>query len=313
VPTLTNSSNFEAALQIPSFAHMGCRKRRGSAPTLTKSSNFEAALQIPAFVTMQEEILLERPEEIQEIKQKEILEKNCSENHYPCHAGQAVLLPTARLDWLECRIPKAAELLREVARTGGEALNATEIGRRMGISCHAVLHRLALLENAGLIRTLPSLASRRPHVLLRDCALHQELCGTPHAILRACLTERIAQALLARSCSASFAQWEAGRVRRIELVVCTKEETIGFKLVEGRITQDRDVIPLRLGVKRGVISRGFLLSCDNHFFLTSRVIIGASISNFLEHIDAWLACRSLGEARELMRRCLALESRRPRL
>ncbi len=87
-------------------------------------------------------------------------------------------------------------LLRELAARDGQALNATAIGRRLGVSNHTVRHRIDLLEKAGTIRILPSLGNHRPQVLLRHSSL-----------LRADLTERIAAALDAAAIPIRLFYW----------------------------------------------------------------------------------------------------------
>jgi hypothetical protein len=176
-----------------------------------------------------------------------------------CSSDPEFCLPQRNLDWLERHIPLAAGLLRLVASQAGEALNASEIGRQLGVSYHAVQHRLNLLEKAGVVRVLPSLASRHPHILIRDCLLQRDLSGSVPALLRTCLTERIAQAFATVDASVRFFQWEAGRIRRIDLIACTLRERIGFGFTEGIVAQNRNLLPLRLGVERHMIDRGFLL------------------------------------------------------
>jgi hypothetical protein len=169
--------------------------------------------------------------------------------------GKSDQLMTADLQglhWLEWRMPLAREILREIAACSGQALNASAIGRRLDISYHTVLHRIASLEIGGLIRVLPSLAGRRPHVLLRDCRLLETLGSNSLAMLRASLTERITTTFKAR-----YSQWEAGKSKRIDLVASTPRETVGFRFVEGQGLRNRDWAPLRLGIERGVVDRGF--------------------------------------------------------
>ncbi len=201
-------------------------------------------------------------------------------------------------------IPLAWELLREMAACNGQAVNASAIGRRLGMSYHTVLHCMALLEDAGLVRVLPSLAGRRPHILLRDCPLLEALGGASPALLRACLTERITAAWNTRFPSARWFQWEAGTVKRIDLIASTPKETIGFRFVEGLGLRARDVAPLRLGVQRRAIDRGFLLHCGSQAFITARVIIALPVPDFLGSLEQWLACNSIQEARELLRGCI---------
>jgi len=105
-------------------------------------------------------------------------------------------------------------LLREISACNGQALNASAIARRLGLSCHSILHRIAVLQDAGIIRVLPSLAGRHPHVLLRDCRFLKALGGSRAAILRACLTERITKSYQAGASCVRFFQSATGIGRR---------------------------------------------------------------------------------------------------
>ncbi len=196
---------------------------------------------------------------------------------------------------------QADELLREISACNGQALNASAIGRRLGLSCHSVLHCIASLENAGIIRVLPSLSCRRPHVLLRDCRLLQDFGGSRLAILRSCLTERITKSYRAGHSSVRFFQWEAGRVKRIDLVAATSKETVGFQVTECPALRNRNWAPLRLAIKGGIVNRGFLVHCGTGAFVTARVVIVLPVQEFLGHLDRWLACGSFREAQELLR------------
>jgi hypothetical protein len=198
----------------------------------------------------------------------------------------------------EWQILQAEDLLREIAARNGQSLNASAIGRRLDLSCHAVRYRIAALEKAGMIRVLPSLAGRRPHVLLRDGRLLQELGAGRLAVMRTFLTERIATTL-SGSC---HYQWEAGRVKRIDLVVATSQESIGFLFTERTILRNRDLVPLRLGFERKVVDRGFLIYCGAYASVAARMILVLPIEEFLCNVEQWPACRSFREARELLRR-----------
>jgi len=210
-----------------------------------------------------------------------------------------------RLHRLQWRIPLARELLWEIAVCSGQSLNASAIGRCLDISCHTVFHRVAAFEDAGLVRVLPSLAGRRPHVLLRDYRLLQALGGSGLSVLRTCLTERITAAWNARAPSTRWFQWEAGTVKRIDLIASTQQESVGFHFVEGLGLRKRDVAPLRLGLQRGVIRRGFLLHCGSQAFITARAVVALPAPELLASMDQWLACGSFREARELLRSRLA--------
>jgi hypothetical protein len=210
-----------------------------------------------------------------------------------------------RLHRLEWRIPHAWELLREVAACNCQSLNATAIGRRLDMSYHTVLHRIASLEDAGLVRVLPSLAGRRPHVLLRHRRLLYALGGRGFSVLRTCLTERITAAWNARAPSTRWFQWEAGTVKRIDLIASTPTETVGFRFVEGQGLRKRDVAPLRLGLQRGVINRGFLLHCGSQAFVTAGAVVVLPAPELLEGMDQWLACGTFKETHRLLRSRLA--------
>ena len=211
-----------------------------------------------------------------------------------------------RLHRLEWGIPLAWELLRENAVSPSQILNASAIGRRLDMSYHTVLHRIASLEDAGLVRVLPSLAGRRPHVLLRDRRLLYALGGRGFSVLRTCLTERITTAWNARAPSTIWFQWEAGTVKRIDLIASTPKEAVGFRFVEGQGLRKRDVAPLRLGLQRGVINRGFLLHCGSQAFVTACAVVVLPAPELLLDMDQWLACGTFKETHRLLRSRLAV-------
>ena len=192
-------------------------------------------------------------------------------------------------------------LLREISACNGRALNASAIGRRLGLSCHSILHRIAVLQDAGIIRVLPSLAGRHPHVLLRDCRFLKALGGSRAAILRACLTERITMSYGAGASCVRFFQWEAGRVKRIDLVASTSKETVGFQFSDRPAVRNRDWAPLRLAVEKGVVNWGFLVHCGMGAFVTARAVLVVPVQGFLDNLDRWLGCGNFREARQLLR------------
>ena len=93
-------------------------------------------------------------------------------------------------------------------------------------------------------------------------------------------------------------------MKRIDLVASSPRETVGFRFVEGLGLRKRDVAPLRLGVQRGIINRGFLIHCGSQAFMTARVVIVLPVQEFLDNMHQWLACGSFQEARELLRGCI---------
>ena len=169
---------------------------------------------------------------------------------------------------------------------GGWAFPATRFGSE-----------LLSWKKPGMIRLLPSLAGRRPHVLLRDGRLLQELGAGRLAVMRTFLTERIATTLNRSRCF----QWEAGKVKRMDLVVATPQESIGFLFTERAILRNRDMVSLRLAIERKVVGRGFLVYCGAYAFVAARTILVLPIEEFLCNMEQWLACRSFREAHGLLR------------
>jgi hypothetical protein len=196
-------------------------------------------------------------------------------------------------------VKQTAILLREIAAHNGEPFNASSTARQLGLSAAAVRYRVALLEKAQLIRVLPSLARRRPHLLLRDGRLLMDLGGTPEAVLHTCLTQCIIVGLSCTARHVRFFQWETGRTKRVDLVACTAVEKVGFRLAGDLFLRNQDVACLRIGIDRGLIDRGYLVYCGSHACFAERRVIALPVPDFILHIDRWLACTSFPEARDV--------------
>ena len=116
--------------------------------------------------------------------------------------------------------------------------------------------------------------------------------------MRTFLTERIAITLDGSRCF----QWEAGKVKRVDLVVATSQESIGFLFTERAILRNRDMVSLRLAVERKVVGHGFLVYSGAYAFVAARMIVVLPIEEFLRNMKQWLACRNFREAHEVLRR-----------
>jgi hypothetical protein len=226
-----------------------------------------------------------------------------------CPFGGAAGRKLENLRWLEYRIPRASEILREVAASNGQNLCASSIGRRLGLSRHAVKHRIRSLESAGLVRILPALVRGHAHVLLRDCRLLRGLGGDRRALVQTCLVERVLSVYASRTLSARYFQWKASRTKRIELILRADHETVGFCFKDLQIPRNKDFAALRLGIKNKVVDRGFFVCFYPHSHVTAGAAIGLPVSEFLGQLDRWLACRSFGEARQVLRDLLATRRR----
>jgi hypothetical protein len=204
-------------------------------------------------------------------------------------------------------VAKCRDLLSLVAARNGDTQNASEIGRQLGISYHAVFRRIDTLESLGMIRVLRAPKSRRSHVLLRDCRLLQALGGSPLGVMRTCLTECIVRGLS----GGPLTCWESGRVKRVDLVARTEKEKIGFAFSQTMHPRNLDLASLRLAAGRRVIDRGFLVHRGEHPFIAARVVIALPVGEFLGNLDRWLACRSFKEAHGLLRERLQEGLARP--
>jgi len=119
-------------------------------------------------------------------------------------------------------------------------------------------------------------------------------------MVQTCLAECVLVVYASQAPSARCFQWQATRTKEIDLIVCTGDETIGFCFKEFLVPRYRDFAALRLGIKSKVIDRGFFVCFGAHAFVTARAAIGLSVSEFLGQLDRWLACRSFGEARQIL-------------
>lgn len=182
-------------------------------------------------------------------------------------------------------------LIREIEVRNGQSLNSSAIGRRIGLSNHAVKDRLDLLERAGTIRVLPSLAGHRPQVLLRDSLL-----------LRVALTERVA-AIMG---PARLFCWQATRKKQLDLVVAMPQARTGFLFLEDQVRNKHRAV-MRLAFEQGIINRGFIIHDESRAYVTARACLALPVGMFLDRIGRWLACRSFREARDLLREIASSE------
>jgi hypothetical protein len=204
------------------------------------------------------------------------------------------------LEWLELSVSHARDLLRRLAAGGGAGLNAAELGRSVGLSSIEVKRCVKQLEEAGVVRLLPSLSGRRPWIVLRDCRLLRDLGGTRPDVLRACLTERAAAVLRARDPSTGLFHWESGGAARLDLVARCGGESVGFLVLETRVPRRRQWAPLRIALQKGVIGRGFLLHCGRRSFVTLGAVVVLPLLDFMGEREAWLGCRSFAEAQGML-------------
>lgn len=168
----------------------------------------------------------------------------------------------------------------------GCRLNTAAIARRLGVSRPTVNARLHTLEREGLVRLLPFFGGgRHPLLYLR--------AGYPigQAAFRAVCIESIVTRLQTFLPESRCHWWHTGRMRRIDLLVETAEERIGFCFSDRCLTGNKELIALRRAHRTGVIHRGFLLDPGNRAYFTARVVVGLSFAEFMLEIEDWIMRR----------------------
>jgi hypothetical protein len=138
----------------------------------------------------------------------------------------------------------------------GKLLNASAIGRRLGISHGTAMRLVKGLAKQGTVRILPSFDnSRRP------------LLYVPEAFLGSCVDAVIKE--LARLAPESrFFWWKTRRVRQIQLLAEVGQRRLGFCFCMSGMPQRKDRIPLQIAHRRGLIQKGYILhsGSDARFF-----------------------------------------------
>jgi len=164
-----------------------------------------------------------------------------------------------------------------LAHLHGGLLNASELGRSMGVSYHTINAHLDLLEGHFLIRRLQpwhaNLGKRlvkSPKLYIRDCGLLHALLGirTDRDLLQSprrgasweglLVEQAIALEQLARSGSQFwFYRTRAGA--EIDLIVDRGSERIGFEFKSGVSVSRHDASGLIAGIADGIIRSGRIL------------------------------------------------------
>jgi hypothetical protein len=136
--------------------------------------------------------------------------------------------------------------------------------------------RVKALEREGLIRLVPSFdTSKRPLLYL------------PESFLGSCV-EAVTARILEVAPESRFSWWKTGRVRKIDLLADIRPKRIGFCFCESWIPQNRNLLPLRIAQKLGVIHKGYLLHCGNRAFAAGPAVIGLPLTAFLSETRDWI-------------------------
>ncbi len=177
-----------------------------------------------------------------------------------------------------------------LAHVHGGLLNASELGRSLGVTYHTVGGHLDILEGHYLIRRLPPWHSnlgkrlvKSPKLYVRDCGLLHALLGIRTALdlLRSPRRGASWEGLLVEQAIAGerqkgtdsrfwFYRTQAGA--EIDLIVDRGEERIGYEFKCATSTGRADASGLLAGLADGVVTRGLVVYAGSRRYpLTEKI------------------------------------------
>jgi uncharacterized protein len=175
-------------------------------------------------------------------------------------------------------------LVTLLANMQGGLLNASELGRALGYSYHAVQRALDLLEAYFVLRRLPpwhaNLGKRlvkTPKVYLRDSGLLHELLGIHGAdalhvspargrSFEGFMIEQIATYERLRRPGSQFYFFRTATGVEIDLLIDRGTRRIGIEFKAGVAIEPRDSRHLRLALDDGVIDHGYVVYLGERAF-----------------------------------------------
>jgi hypothetical protein len=189
-------------------------------------------------------------------------------------------------------------LMVMLAHQHGGLLNASDLGRSLGISYHTIGNYLDLMEGHFLIRRLPSYFPnikkrivKSPKIYIRDSGVLHNLLGvsSERSLLESpkrgsswegfMIEQIISREMLERSGSLFyFFRTHAGA--EIDLVIDRGSERIGYEFKCSASLVKRDWTNLQAGIEQGVIHRGFVVYMGERDFPVAegiRVVHGENV------------------------------------
>jgi hypothetical protein len=189
-------------------------------------------------------------------------------------------------------------LMVMLAHQHGGLLNASDLGRSLGISYHTIGNYLDLMEGHFLIRRLPPYFPnikkrivKSPKIYIRDSGVLHNLLGvsSERSLLESpkrgsswegfMIEQIISREMLERSGSLFyFFRTHAGA--EIDLVIDRGSERIGYEFKCSASLVKRDWTNLQAGIEQGVIHRGFVVYMGERDFPVAegiRVVHGENV------------------------------------
>lgn len=173
--------------------------------------------------------------------------------------------------------PEMRRFLGMLAHVHGGLLNASELGRSMGVTYHTIGHHLDILEGHFLIRRLQPWHSnlgkrlvKSPKLYVRDCGLLHSLLGirTEEDLLQSprrgaswegMLIENIIAMEAMTHIGSQFWFYRTQAGAEIDLIVDRGNERIGYEFKCGLSVSRKDAAGLKLGLEDGIITKGMVV------------------------------------------------------
>jgi len=177
-----------------------------------------------------------------------------------------------------------------LAHLHGGLLNASDLGRAMGVTYHTIQHALDVLEGYFLVRRLRPWQTnlgkrliRASKVYIRDSGLLHYLTGisgkdrllvSPNrgkSFEGFMIEQMLAQEALTNTGSGGFFyRTHAGA--EIDLIVERDQERVGYEFKSAMSSTPRDWATLKAGVEEGIIKQGFVIYLGEREFDVSDTI-----------------------------------------
>jgi uncharacterized protein len=190
-------------------------------------------------------------------------------------------------------------LMGMISHYHGGLLNASELGRSLGISYHTVNDYLDIIEGHYLIRRLPPYFAnigkrlvKSPKIYVRDTGLLHYLLGvsTERSLLESPKRGNSWEGLMIEQIIAREQLQGAGRQfyffrtyagAEIDLIVDRGSERIGYEFKCAVSTGPKDWANLKKGMDDGIIHKGFLVYLGERDFPVSKDIEIVGAEHFL--------------------------------
>jgi len=190
-------------------------------------------------------------------------------------------------------------LMGMISHLHGGLLNASELGRSLGVSYHTVSDYLDIIEGHYLIRRLPPYHAnigkrlvKSPKIYIRDTGLLHYLLGVSSertlfespkrsSSLEGLMIEQIIAREQLEKAGSQFYFYRTYAGAEIDLIVDRGSERIGYEFKCSVSTRPRDWASLKKAIDDGIIHRGLLIYLGERSYPVSERIELIGAEHFL--------------------------------